>query len=157
MNPRAAQKQLAAVCVVLALLAGTGACIKNSNLTAPQLASYQVNRTIAALAEINKGVAQSTIKLNQLKLIQPDLTNEILTYNRRVAVAVKDSEAVLQAGGDWAVVAPKVLRLLQELPLPQKVVGFLNAPATDQGVLALISSISTVQILITQSITEVKR
>jgi hypothetical protein len=155
--PLQISKQLAVLCALLLLVASTPACIKNSNLTAPQLATYQVNRTIAALAEVNKGVASSAIKLNELKLIQPDLTNEILNYTRDIAGAVKSSSVILQSGKNWAVAAPEVLALLQGIPFPGKVSAFLRDPGADQGILALVSIIHTTQILITQGIVEVKK
>ena len=155
--PSQTRQQLAVLCALLLLVASTPACIKNSQLTAPQLATYQVNRTIAALAEVNKGIASSAIKLNELKLIQTDLTNEILNYNRDIASAVKSSSVILQSGKAWAVAAPEVLALLQGIPFPQKVSAFLRDPAADQGILAVVSFLNTTQILITQGIVEVKK
>ena len=155
--PSQTRKQLAVLCALLLLVASTPACIKNSTLTAPQLASYQANRTIAALAEVNKAVASSAIKLNELKLIQSDLTNEILNYNRDIASAVKASSVILQSGETWAVAAPEVLSLLQGIPFPDKVSAFLRDPGMDQGILELVSVINTTQILITQGIVEVKK
>lgn len=155
--PMQTGKQLAALCALLLLAASPPACIKNSKLTAPQLATYQVNRSIAALAQVNKGVASSAVKLHELKLIRAELTNEILNYNRDVAGAVKSSSAILQSGKSWAVAAPEVLSLLQGIPFPQKVSAFLREAGTDPAVLALVSLINTTQILITQSIVEVRK
>ncbi len=143
--------------LLLCLCLMGSACIKNANLTAPQAAIYQTNRTVAVLAETNKGVAASVIKLSELKLLQPDLTNEVLNYNRSVALAVKSSVAILQSGKSWSEIAPEVLKLLQNLPLPQKTAEFLKAPTTDQGVLALISAISSTQLLVQQAITEARK
>ncbi len=155
--PSQRRKQLAVLCALLLLVGSTPACIKNSKLTAPQLATYQINRTIATLAEVNKGLASGAIKLDELKLIQPDLTNEILNYNRDIASAVKSSSVVLQSGKTWAVAAPEVLSLLQGIPFPKKVSAFLRDPSSDQGILALVSLINVTQILITQGIVEVKK
>lgn len=148
MNTR---KNIIGLCALAALLLVTTACPTSQD------AAFQTNRTVTAIAEANLGMERTVRKLNELKLITPVLTNDVLNYNRDVANGVKSAVVVLKSGKDWKVVGPEVLRLLRAIQLPPNVSAFVKAPAVDVGVQALVAVIGTVQLLIEQSIAEVQK
>lgn len=150
-------KNLNSLLVVLVLLVGGGCgTIKNPNLTATQKAEYTVNQNLAAMAKLNRGLAEDVVKADATGLVPKAITNEILTWNKTIATLNGEAVGIMQSPQPWPTRAQAVFAILQKGNLPTNVTGWLNSPSTDQTVKAVIASVSAVQGLIVGIISSTK-
>lgn len=133
MKKRAA---LALACILLASCAAK----QPVDMTPAQTAQFRAAQSLATVAELNRGITTSTIKLNQAGSLSNALTTDILGYCRQVAIADQLAVDLLASPEPWLTKAPKLLAYLDLLRKPASLANF-NQPITNPALSPLAQSI----------------
>lgn len=108
-----------------------------------QSAQYRVQQGLAIVADANKACIQVAISLNKSGLLTDSLTKEILNYNAGVANFAKSATLVMQSSLTGPQKAAAIKALVDALPLPDAVKGFIDGvrPEAVAGAVAAISAV----------------
>ena len=117
-------------------------------LTAPQQINFTINQSVSAVAAINKSLASDVIALTKTAVIRKETANSILTWQRSVAVAVIAGEAIQRSDKTDVEKALALKEAFAQLPLPETIAALVKSNQTDPALVALITTIQSIQILI---------
>lgn len=111
-------------------------------------AQYNLQKGLAALADINKSATQLIIALNKQGSITDDLTREYLKYFALVAQSAKSGTIIMQSNKSNKEKAAAINALMIQLPLPDPMKKFTAAGMTGELVIAAITAITSSQTII---------
>lgn len=129
--------KLRLTCLIL-LIASLTSCMTRSPNAPPVPAINHVARTVAVVAEINKGLTQTVIILNQNGKIKDDVTADILKYTGLVAQSCKSTVEIMTTAKTDQQKITAVLALMQQVSVPFPLLQKLNLSSPDMTALAAL-------------------
>lgn len=131
-------------------MVGMSGCIKAPTVLKPQDQTIlNVNRAVATIAELNKGLTATVIQLNAAGLITKADTSEILQYNSLVAKGVVASITILQSQLTWDQKVQLVVVQMVQLSSNATVLKWLHTTPTSPTVQAFVIVLSNLSTTIT--------